>query len=188
VFVSGGHRRSRAVRVAVGALGVLLAGWLLALVAGLVGFTPLPELALPGTGAARTAPASPDHIVARGAHPDGRAHASTLARLAASGGGEVSSATGSEAPSATGRDEAAAGTGLSDPLSTSPRPGGGTQPRPTTPPDGTPAQATPGEPPAFTPPASGQKSAHPPRGNSANAPGKLVSADPPGKATRTRSG
>ena len=48
VFVAGGRHRSHAVRLAAATLGLLLAGWLTALAAGLIGFSPLPELTLPG--------------------------------------------------------------------------------------------------------------------------------------------
>jgi hypothetical protein len=44
VFVSGGRRRTHAVRVAAATLGLLLAGWMVALAGGLIGFSPLPEL------------------------------------------------------------------------------------------------------------------------------------------------
>ena len=60
VFVAGGRHRSHAVRLAAATLGLLLAGWLAALVAGLVGFSPLPELTFPGTGAARAPAAAPE--------------------------------------------------------------------------------------------------------------------------------
>ena len=60
VFVAGGRRRNHAVRLAAATLGLLLAGWLAALAAGLVGFSPLPKLTLPGTGSAQTAPAPPE--------------------------------------------------------------------------------------------------------------------------------
>ena len=60
VFVAGGRRRNLGVRLIAAALGLLLAGWLAALAAGLIGFSPLPELALPGTGNGQTAAAAPE--------------------------------------------------------------------------------------------------------------------------------
>lgn len=193
VFVAGGRHRNHAVRLAAAILGLLLAGWLTALAAGLIGFSPLPELTLPGTGSAQTAPAPPD----QGAQParvrDAMAHASPIASRQAEGDDEVSAA-GRGAPevssgppgSGTGGATGLAGSGRRGTGSTSPV-SGGASPSPTTPPSGGPAPpASPGNPPSFTPPASGGKSANPPRGNSANAPGRTISADPPGKATRTR--
>ncbi|MEK6327117.1 MAG: hypothetical protein AABM66_06285, partial [Actinomycetota bacterium] len=61
VFVAGGHRRTHAVRLAAASLGLLLAGWLVALAAGLAGFSPLPELTLPGRGG-QAAPAPPEQV------------------------------------------------------------------------------------------------------------------------------
>ena len=93
VFVSGGRRRTHAVRFAAATLGLLLAGWLVALAGGLIGFSPLPELALPGTGAARTAPADP--ASQPGAKRDANVNASPIARLPASGHNQASKAQGS---------------------------------------------------------------------------------------------
>jgi hypothetical protein len=192
VFVSGGHRRARAVRVAASALGVLLAGWLVALAAGLVGFTPLPELALPGTGATRAAPALPERASETGAEHSANPPASRLVRSASSGGATSSAGDGSAQNASDGRTGAGAaqtGGARDGASSTAPSSGAGSaRPQPTTPSPGTAGQTGSGSPPAFTPPASGKKSANPPRGNSANAPGRTVSADPPGKATRTHSG
>ena len=98
-----------------------------------------------------------------------------------------SSAPDGASGSGTGGAAGQAGSGGGGTGSTSPDSGGGAPPSPTTPPSGgaaTPASS--GNPPSFTPPASGEKSASPPRGNSANAPGRTISADPPGRATRAR--
>jgi hypothetical protein len=188
VFVSGGRRRTHAVRVAAATLGLLLAGWLVALAGGLIGFSPLPALRLPGTGAAREAPA--DRASQSSVGSDANVNASAVARVPASGHDETSRAQGSATASASG---GGAGRGASGAGSvgggTSPNPAGGSaQPQPTAPAPATPAHASSGNPPSFAPPASGEKSASPPRGNSANAPGRTVSADPPGKATRPHSG
>ena len=196
VFVSGGRRRTHAVRVAAATLGLLLAGWLVALAGGLIGFSPLPELALPGTGAARTAPANP--ASQPDAKRDANVNGSPIARLPASGHDQTSKAQSSATASASrngtgGGGSSAGGSGAGSVAggtsSTAPSTGGGSaQPQPTTPAPSTPAHASSGNPPSFAPPASGEKSASPPRGNSANAPGRTVSADPPGKATRPHSG
>src|SRR6476659_6510179 len=93
VFVSGGRRRTHAVRVAAATLGLLLAGWLVALAGGLIGFSPLPELRIPGTGAARTAPA--DGAPQPGAKRDANVNASPIARVPASGYNETSKAQSS---------------------------------------------------------------------------------------------
>ncbi len=193
VFVAGGRHRNHAVRLAAATLGLLLAGWLAALAAGLIGFSPLTKLTLPGTGSAQTAPAPPD----QGAQParvrDAMAHASPIASRQAEGDDKVSAA-GSGAPdgapdasgSGTGSATGQTGSGRGGTGSTSPV-SGGASPSPTTPPSGSAAPpASSGNPPSFTPPASGGKSASPPRGNSANAPGRTISADPPGRATRSR--
>jgi hypothetical protein len=191
VFVSGGRRRTHAVRVAAATLGLLLAGWLFALAGGLIGFSPLPELALPGTDAARTAPA--DRASQPGVERDANVNASPIARVPASGHNETSRAQSSATASADGSGTAGGGSGAGSvgggTSSTAPNIGGGSaQPQPTTPAPATPPHASSGNPPSFAPPASGEKSASPPRGNSANAPGGTVSADPPGKATRPHSG
>jgi hypothetical protein len=197
VFVSGGRRRTQAVRVAAATLGILLAGWLGALAGGLIGFSPLPELALPGTGSTRTAPA--DRASQPAAKRDANVNASPIARVPASSDhNEASRAQSSASPGASGGGTGGGGSGAEGSgggtveggtSSTSPNTGGGSvQPQPTAPIPGPPAHASPGNPPSFAPPASGEKSASPPRGNSANAPGRTVSADPPGKATRPHSG
>ncbi len=191
VFVSGRRRRAHAVRVAAATLGVLLAGWLVALAGGLIGFSPLPELRLPGTGAARTAPA--DGASQPGVESDANVNASPIARVPASGHHETSRAQSNATVSASGGGAAGGGSGAGSvgggTSSTSPNPAGGSaQPQPATPAPSTPAHASSGNPPSFAPPASGEKSASPPRGNSANARGTTVSADPPGKAARPHSG
>jgi hypothetical protein len=191
VFVSGGRRRTHAVRVAAATLGVLLAGWMFALAGGLIGFSPLPELRIPGTGAARTAPA--EGASQPGAERGANVNASPIARVPASGHNATSRAQGSATASASGSGAGGGGSGAGSvgggTSSTSPSTAGGSvQPQPTEPAPTTPAHASSGNPPSFAPPASGEKSASPPRGNSANAPGGTVSADPPGKATRPHSG
>jgi hypothetical protein len=188
VFVAGGRRRNGAVRLAAATLGLLLGAWLVALAVGLIGFSPLPKLALPLTDTAQTAP-PPDQASEPGTERDAGASASPIAAPQAPGGGEVRVGRSGALPggsiSVTGTGGGRSGGGSS--ASTSPATGGGTtQPQPTGPGAGTGTQASSGHPPSFTPPASGQKSANPPRGKSANAPGGATSADPPGKATRTR--
>ena len=79
VFVAGGRHRNHAVRLAAATLGLLLAGWLAALAAGLIGFSPLPELTLPGTGSAQSAPAPPDQGPQPARERDASAHASPIA-------------------------------------------------------------------------------------------------------------
>jgi hypothetical protein len=193
VFVSGGRRRNHAVRAVAATLGLLLAVWLAALAAGLIGFSALPELAFPGTGAHRTAPASPDQASQPRTQGNANVDASPIARRPTPVHNAASTAESSATP---GVSRGGTGGGGADPASgpggtssTSPNPGGNsTQPQPATQGAGTPAQASSGHPPSFTPPASGEKSASPPRGNSANAPGRAVSADPPGNATRPHSG
>lgn len=185
VFVAGGRHRNHAVRLAAATLGLLLAVWLTALAAGLIGFSPLPELTLPGTGSAQSTPAPPDQGLQPAREGDASAHASRIASSPA-GGDEVGSAAGSSAPDASGG--AASQTGRGGTGSTSPGSGGGAPQSQTTPPAGGTATATSsGNPPSFTPPTSGEKSASPPRGDSANATGKTI-ADPPGRATPADSG
>ncbi|MEK6271554.1 MAG: hypothetical protein AABM42_02775 [Actinomycetota bacterium] len=192
VFVTGGRHRNHAVRLAAATLGLLLAGWLAALAAGLIGFSPLPELTLPGTGSVRSAPAPPGQGPQPARERDASAHVSPIAPRPVRGGDQVSAA-GSSAPGAsgsgTGGAAGQAGSGGGGTGSTSPDSGGGAPQSQTTPPArGTASPASPGNQPSFTPPASGEKSASPPRGDSANAPGKTMSADPPGRATRAHSG
>jgi hypothetical protein len=191
VFVAGGRHRNHAVRLAVATLGLLLAGWLTALAAGLIGFSPLPELTLPGTRSAQSAPAPPDQGPQPARQRDASAHASPIVSRPAGVDDKVSAA-GSSAPDASdsgtggaaGQAGSGGGTG-----STSPDSGGGAPQSQTTPPAG--GTATPtssGNPPSFTPPTSGENNASPPRGKSANAPVGTISADPPGRATRADSG
>ena len=187
VFVAGGRHRNHAVRLAAATLGLLLAGWLTALAAGLIGFSPLPELTLSGTGSAQSAQ-GPQTARQR----DASAHASPIALRPAGGDDKVSTA-GSSAPDASGSGTGGAagqtGSGGGGTGSTSPGSGGGApQSQTTPPPGGTATPTSSGNPPSFTPPTSGENSASPPRGDSANAPGKTVPADPPGRATRADSG
>ena len=189
VFVTGGRHRSHAVRLAAAALGLLLAGWLTALVAGLVGFSPLPELTFPGTGAARTPAVVPAQAPKPAAARDAGAQASPIASHAARGGGQPNDGGASSAPGASGASAGVAGgqapgggTGSTSPDS------GGNAPQAPAPSGGAASPSSSGHPPSFTPPASGEKSASPPRGNSADAPGSAVSADPPGGAARPHSG
>jgi hypothetical protein len=192
VFVAGARHRNHAVRLAAASLGLLLAGWLAALAAGLIGFSPLPELKLPGTGSAQSAPAPPDQGPQPARERAARAHASPIASRPAGGDDKVSAA-GSSAPDASGSgtagaagQTASAGGGAG---STSPDSGGDAPQSQPTPPAGGPATPTSsGNPPPFTPPASGEQSASPPRDNSAKAAGKTISADPPGRATSAHSG
>ena len=190
VFVAGGRYRNHAVRLAAATLGLLFAGWLTALAAGLIGFSPLPELTLPGTGV-QSAPAPPDQGPQLARERDASAHASPIASGRAGGDGNLSAA-GSSAPDAsgsgTGRTAGQTGSGGGGTGSTSPDSGGGAPQSQTTPPARGTATPSPGNQPSFTPPASGEKSASPPRGDSANAPGKTISADPPGRATHAHSG
>jgi hypothetical protein len=190
VFVAGGRHRNHAARLAAATLGLLLAGWLAALAAGLIGFSPLPELTLPGTGSAQSAPSPPDQGPQQARERDASAHASPIASRPAGGDGNVSAA-GSSAPDASGSGSggAAGQTGAGGGGAGSTSPGGGVPQSQTTPPaGGTATPASSGDPPSFTPPVSGEKSASPPRGGSANAQGKTIPADPPGRATRADSG
>ena len=191
VFVAGGRHRNHAVRLAAATLGLLLAGWLTALAAGLIGFSPLPELTLPGRGSAQSAPAQPGQGTQPVREREASAHASPIASPAAGSGDQVtaagSSAPGVSSDSGTGGaagQAASGGGGGSTPADT-----GGAPQSPTTPPaGGTETPASSGNRPSFTPPTSGERSASPPRGNSGNAPGKTVSVDPPGTAARANSG
>jgi hypothetical protein len=192
VFVAGGRHRNHAVRLAVATLGLLLAGWLTALAAGLIGFSPLPELTLSGTGSAQSAPAPPDQGPQPASQRDAGAHASPIASRPAGGDDKVSTA-GNSAPDASGSGTGGAagqtGSGGGGTGSASPGSGAGAPQSQTTPPAG--GTATPtssGNPPSFTPPTSGENSASPPRVDSANAPGTTITADPPGRATRADSG
>jgi hypothetical protein len=192
VFVAGGRHRNHAVRLGAATLGLLLAGWLTALAVGLIGFSPLPELTLPGAGSAQSAPATPDQGPQPAGERDANADASPISSRAAGGDDRVSAA-GSSAPDASGSGTGVAagqaGSRGGGAGSTSPDSGGGAPQSQTPPPAG--GTATPtssGNPPSFTPPASGEKSASPLRGKSANAPGGTISPDPPGRATRPDSG
>jgi hypothetical protein len=187
VFVAGGRHRNHAVRMAAATLGLLLAGWLAALAAGLIGFS-----TLPGPGSAQSAPAPPDQGPGLARERDASAHVSPVAPRLARGGDQVSAA-GSSTPGAsgsgTGGAAGQAGSGPGGTGSTPPDSGGGAPQSQTTPPaGGTATPASPGSQPSFTPPASGEKSASPPRGDSASAPGETISADSPGRATRADSG
>jgi hypothetical protein len=183
VFVAGGRHRSHAVRLAAAAFGLLLAGWLAAIAAGLIGFSPLPELTLSRPGGAETAPAPPTH----GPRTVGQNVGSAQTSLAASGterGSADASAASRGVPGApsgeaqeTGSASASAGGGAPSPGSDNAAP----QPQPTSPAGGAAAPDQPGQP-SFTPRASGEQAASPPRGSSASAPGRTVSADPPRKA------
>jgi hypothetical protein len=191
VFVAGGRQRNHAVRLAAASLGLLLAGWLAALAAGLIGFSPLPELKLPGTRSAQSATAPPDQGPQPARERDARAQASPIASRPAGGDDKVSAAR-SSAPDASGSGAGVAGsqtgTGGGGSGSTFPDSGGDTpQSQPTPPAGGTETPTSSGNPPPFTPPASGEKSANPPPGDS-DAPGKTISADPPGRVTRAHSG
>ena len=62
VFVTAGRHRHHAVRLAAATVGLLLAGWLAALLVGLVGFAPLGELPLPGSGHGQSGPATTPSI------------------------------------------------------------------------------------------------------------------------------
>jgi hypothetical protein len=185
VFVANGRRRNHGVRVAAATLGILLAGWLAALAAGLIGFAPLPKLAVPGTSPAKSAPVPPEPASSgqTAMHRDPAARGLSTVVPSARGGDERSAAQ--SAPASSGAGSGASGTASQ----ATARAGGAetTPSQPTPPGAGTPAQPSSGHPPPFTPPASGDKSATPPRGKSANAPGRTVSADPPGKATRPHS-
>ncbi len=199
VFVAGGRHRSHAVRLAAATLGLLLAVWLAALVAGLVGFSPLPKLTFPGTGAARAPATAPEQGSRPAVERDAGTHASPVASRPERGVGQVNahaSAGASGSPRASGgRTGVASGqTAGGNSGTTSPGSGGDAPPAPSggdappAPSGGAASPSSSGRPPSFTPPASGEKSASPPRGNSADAPGRAVSADPPGRAARPHSG
>jgi hypothetical protein len=192
VFVTGRRHRSHAVRLAATTLGVLLACWLAALVAGLVGFSPLPELTLPGTGDARAPAVAPDGGSMR-AEGDAGAHASPVAARSEAGGGQVNadaSGGAGSAPGASGHGaQVASGQFVGEGAGSAPAQGGGGAAQAPASPGTAEDPASSGNgPPSFTPRASGEKSASPPRGNSAGAPGQTVSVDPPGAATRPNSG
>jgi hypothetical protein len=65
IFVAGGRLRHHAVRMAAGALALLLAAWLAALTAGLIGLSPLPKLGFP-SGSDRPADPPRSHSAATG--------------------------------------------------------------------------------------------------------------------------
>jgi hypothetical protein len=190
VFVAGGRHRSRAVRLAAAAFGLLLAGWLAAIAAGLIGFSALPELTLSRPGGAETAPASPNHGPRTMGPAAGSAQTSPAALRAARGSGQTGGSSSTDVASRSGETQEAGRQGGSvggEP----PSPGGvsaAPQPHPTSPPGRATAPDKPGQPPSFTPRASGEQAASPPRGSSSSAPGKTTSADPPGKATASPSG
>ena len=192
VFVTGGRRRNHAVRLAAAALGLLLAGWLAALAAGLVGLSPLPELTLPGTGAARAPAVAPDGVSRPAAEGDAGARAAPVVAPPARGGGPLNAQANPVASSGPGGPATAAGSAGAQAAGggaeSTPPDSAGDAPQAPTPSGDTPSPASSGHPPSFTPPASGEKSASPARGNSADAPGRAVSADPPGRATRPPQG
>jgi hypothetical protein len=184
VFAGGGRRRNHAVRLVAATLGLLFAAWLVALAGGLMGFSPLPKLTLPGTSTAQAPPR--DQASQPGAERAAGASGSPIAARPAPGGGEVSTGRSAATP---GASASVTGTGGGGGASTSPHTGGSTTQSPSTgPAAGTGTQANSGYSPSFTPPASGEQSADPPRGDSATAPGPTVSVAPPGKATRPHSG
>jgi hypothetical protein len=190
VFVAGGRHRSHAVRLAAIALGLLLAGWLAAIAAGLIGFSSLPELTLSRPGGAGTAPAPSHHVTRTMDHDAGGAQASPAASRAARGSGQTSGASSTDPASRSGETQEAGRQGGSV-GGGPPSPGGvsaAPQPHPTSPPGGAAAPDKPGQPPSFTPRASGEQAANPPRGSSSSAPRRTISADPPGKATGSPSG
>src|SRR6266516_8127828 len=100
VFVAGGRLRNHAVRLAAGTLGLLLVAWLVALAAGLMGFSPLPKLTLPGTGTGQTT-TPPDQASQPGTERDAGASASPIASPPAWGGGEVSAGRSGGTPGAS---------------------------------------------------------------------------------------
>jgi hypothetical protein len=189
VFVAGGRHRSHAVRLAAIALGLLLAGWLAAIAAGLIGFSALPELTLSRPGGAGTPPAPPHHVIRPMAHDAGGAQASPAASRQARGSVQATAGSAADLGGAgetqqTGGNSGSVGGGPPSPGGVSAAP----QPHPTSPPGGATAPDEPGQPPSFTPRASGEQAASPPRGSSSSAPGNTTSADPPGKATGSPSG
>ncbi len=180
VFVADGRRRNRAVRLLAATAGLLLAGWLAALAAGLVGLAPLPRLALPGAGQG-DAISAPQHPVAGGV--GGRSIRTSLLAPGTAGamgsasqtGGSQSATAGQAASQSNGAGSAASrsrATGLGATRSTAAQ--SQTTPQPAA---GSSTQTSSGSPPSYTPPASGDQSATPPHGNSASAPGATTSAD-----------
>jgi hypothetical protein len=201
VFVAGGRRRHNAVRLAGTTLGLLLAGWLAALAAGVIGFGPLPGLSLPGADHANPAPAGDAGSTAGDEAVAGTVRlgpSSTFERTQRTQGSHPTSRVTGDATSQSAAGSARSGTsaGASDPSSgavTTPAPagtGGGSTTPPadtgnTTPPGGTGGTPQGGNEPSWTPPASGTKSATPPRGNSSSAPGMSVSASAVGTDRQT---
>jgi hypothetical protein len=193
VFVAEGRGRHHAVRVAGGTLGLLLAGWLAALAAGLIGFAPLPAISLPGVNQAKPAPvAQPGtratHSSVTNGPPsaasvgDSRAERSNAAPSSA-GGKASASHSGAVATGIAGSTSGPSGSVSSTPTTTgtgggSTAPPSGTGGGSSTPPSGTggASQSNPGTEPSWTPPASGTQSATPPRGKSSSAPGASISA------------
>jgi hypothetical protein len=168
VFVSERGRRHHAFRLVMAMTGLLLAGWLAALATGLFGFSPLPDLVLPGGGNGDSAPA----VKTQAAPGDGAGREAARAGERASAGTGDGSAGAGESGSANhaNKDGGAAQSGTG---------GGATQ-------AGTPstsdvAQSENGKAPSYTPPASGEQRATPLRGRSDDAPAKGVT-DPPGTA------
>jgi hypothetical protein len=193
VFVTGRRHRGHAVRLAAATLGLLLVGWMAALVAGLVGFSPLPKLTLPGAGADR----SPAVAQEGGSRPTVERNAGARASPVGAHGspvvrGQANADAGADAGPAHsasgGGAEVASGSAVGEgPASDPPQSGGGATQPPASPGTGA-SPESPGNAPSFTPPANGEKSASPPRGTSANPPGQAVSVDPPGRARRPNSG
>jgi hypothetical protein len=186
VFVAVGQRRRHAAKFIAPAFGLLLLGWVVALAAGLVGFSPLPKLPIPGTEPTRSAPKVMDPASGRGAAAGQASAASAQSKAFGSSPGKRGTSDSKPASrSVVTQPESEAGGAPGGHASPSVSGGGGTtSPQPTKPPTPTndpPSQPSSGHPPSFTPPATGDQSAAPPRGNSAGAPGRAISADPPGK-------
>src|SRR5688572_30401932 len=105
VFVTGRRHRSHAVGLAAATVGLLLVGWLAALIVGLAGFSPLPELTFPGTGAARAPAVTPDRVSSPAAKGDAGAQAAPVAARPERGGGQANAGAdkgANIAPSASG--------------------------------------------------------------------------------------
>jgi hypothetical protein len=188
VFVAEGRHRHHAVRVAGATLGLLLAGWLAALAAGLIGFAPLPAISLPGVKQAKPAPvaqpgtrASHSPVTNGPLSGDSRAERSNAVPSSA-GGNAAASHSGAAATGSAGSNSGSSGSVSSTPATTGT--GGGSTAKPsgtgggsTAPPSGTggTSQSNPGSEPSWTPPTTGTKGATPPRGKSLSAPGASIS-------------
>ena len=186
VFVAEDRRRHYAVRLAIAGFGLCLMAWLAALVAGLAGFSPLPELGLPGGEshpAAHNAPAITPPVAGHAA-PRGLAGTARAGNRASGGEpGSVARTAGANPGGSAGStaDAARAGSG-----STSG--GGSTQAAPTSSGSGTSVgtgttHTNSGNSPSFTPKESGTRNATPPRGSSSSAPGQATAQTPQGMAT-----